>query len=517
MKEPAGVTPSEDPDKPLVFVTVGTDHHPFDRVIRWIDGWLEAGGADRARCFVQTGTSTPPRLAEWKEYVSHEEMERLTGLAVVTVCHGGPGTIMECRRLGTKPIVVPRRHALGEHVDDHQVRFARRIADLDQIALAETEEEFRGLLEAAVSGTTVFRSSGADRGSSEAVLRFERWADGLLRRHEEGTETRERDTKPVRVLYIGGWGRSGSTLLDVMLGQVPGFFSAGELREGWLRGCVEDRLCGCGVPFLSCPFWSRVGEVAFGGWERADVGKLLKHRNTYDRPWAVPILLRSRSTDRGDDGLAGYVRALGRLYEAIRDVSGARVIVDSSKIPSHALLLRRIPGLDLRVVHLVRDSRGVVFSWQKRVRRPDAPGRTDYMLRYGTVAASARYVFYNLVTHLLPRLGVPYLFLRYEDLVAEPRRHLDRIFQLAGESPDESALGFLTTETVALQANHTVDGNPLRFATGLLRLRPDEEWRHRMPALQRSVVSAITAPLLLRYRYQVRTGAGRGRNPGQGR
>jgi len=59
----------------------------------------------------------------------------------------------------------------------------------------------------------------------------------------------------IRVLYIGGWGRSGSTLLDLILGQAPGLFSAGEVREIWQSGLAENRLCGCERPFRDCSFW----------------------------------------------------------------------------------------------------------------------------------------------------------------------------------------------------------------------------------------------------------------------
>ena len=107
-----------------------------------------------------------------------------------------------------------------------------------------------------------------------------------------------------RVLVIGGWGRCGSTLLDMMLGQVPGVVSGGEIREIWLRGCVEDRPCGCGKSFHTCPFWTAVGEDAYGGWDRLDLERVLHVRYTVDRAWGAPQLLlgdahpRSRSEDR---------------------------------------------------------------------------------------------------------------------------------------------------------------------------------------------------------------------------
>ena len=123
-----------------VFVTVGTDHHPFDRLISWMDSWL-TNGSNGAESFIQYGTSRAPTVATGQEYVSHDEMERLIANAGAIVCHGGPGTIIDCMRSGIKPIVVPRRHAFGEHVDDHQVRFARRLEAAGYIKVAADEDE----------------------------------------------------------------------------------------------------------------------------------------------------------------------------------------------------------------------------------------------------------------------------------------------------------------------------------------------------------------------------------------
>ena len=75
---------------------------------------------------------------------------------------------------------------------------------------------------------------------------------------------------PTRVLFISGWGRSGSTLLDRMLSSSLGFFASGELREVWWRGVQENRQCGCGVGFNECPFWRAVGIEAFGGWDHEE-------------------------------------------------------------------------------------------------------------------------------------------------------------------------------------------------------------------------------------------------------
>ena len=173
------------------------------------------------------------------------------------------------------------------------------------------------------------------------------------------------------------------------------------------------------------------------------------------------------------------------------------------------MLLRGLPGVDLRVLHLVRDSRGVVFSWQKRVRRTDRPEvpDDDEMFRYGAAAASARYAYYNGLTHALRAARVPYRFLRYEDLVAAPERHLRNALAFAGRPAENCDLAFLAASGsdgashAELAPNHTVDGNPMHMQQGPVPLRVDDAWRRDMGAVDRTVVSSLTAPMLALYRY----------------
>jgi UDP-N-acetylglucosamine transferase subunit ALG13 len=471
-----------------VFVTVGTDHHPFDRLTRWVDGWLEQGAGERVRCLVQFGTSRPPSRAEARDYLQYDEVQAAMGEAVAVVTHGGPGSVMTCRWAGKVPVVVPRRHDLGEHVDDHQLAFARRMASEGELEVAEDEATFRRTLDRALADPEAYRVADASQSSEPAVERFGELVGRML--GGEGTGSQ-------RVLYIGGWGRSGSTLLDRMLGQVPGVVSVGELRELWQRGLVENRSCGCGAAFGDCSFWTEVGQRAFGGWAALDLDEVLRLRYSLDRGWSLPV----RSIRAGP--VRTYTEVLAALYGAIGQVSGAGVIVDSSKLPSHALLARLIPSVDLRMVHLVRDSRGVVYSWEKRVQSEEASSDPRFLERYRPASASARYVYYNALTALARRLGVPYLRVRYEDLIADPRASLDRILRHAGVRPTDGALSFLGDGEARLRPNHTVDGNPVRFAVGGVPLRIDDEWRRRMSSRRRLMVTALTSPTLLRYGYRL--------------
>jgi len=177
------VTPSAGP---LLLVTVGTDHHPFDRLVRWVDGWLGSaeGRAAGLRCLMQTGTSAPPRsqagAAQWQAYLEFEALQAAMRDAAAVVCHGGPGTILGARHMGAVPIVVPRQHRLGEHVDDHQVAFSRRLAAEGSVFLAESAADLRGLLERVAVEPAAFRASAEHRGTAAAVRVFERLVDDLV-------------------------------------------------------------------------------------------------------------------------------------------------------------------------------------------------------------------------------------------------------------------------------------------------------------------------------------------------
>ncbi len=104
-------------------------------------------------------------------------------------------------------------------------------------------------------------------------------------------------TRPT-VLYLGGLGRSGTTVLERVLGELPGVCSAGELVHLWRRGVLDDETCGCGRPFGSCPFWVEVGRVAFGGWTRELALRMEQLRPLVDRTRSVPRLLAPRLMGR---------------------------------------------------------------------------------------------------------------------------------------------------------------------------------------------------------------------------
>jgi hypothetical protein len=302
-----------------------------------------------------------------------------------------------------------------------------------------------------------------------------------------------------RVLYIGGAGRSGSTLLDRLLGQFPGVCAVGEVVHLWRRGVVGNELCGCGVPFRRCGFWSDVGRQAFGGWDASPADEVLALERTVGRHRFIPLLLSPGVAPAFDARAARYRELQRRLYAAIHEVAGGGVVVDSSKSVPQAFVLAGTPNVDLSVVHLIRDSRGVAYSWTKRVRRPEVRGGATYMPVYGPARAAAEWTADNL---LFQHLGKRRLYrrIRYEGLVGRPQPVVRDILETVGIR--SAGMSFIGEDHVFLRPTHSVSGNPMRFRNGRVDLLPDNQWKHGMPLGQRMVVSAVTWPLLAHYGYR---------------
>ena len=306
-------------------------------------------------------------------------------------------------------------------------------------------------------------------------------------------------SQPLKVVFVAGAGRSGSTLLDLLLGSAPGAAAVSELRHIWRLGFVEDEFCGCAERFSACPFWRAVVAEAYGGRppdaERIDRAqeRLLRSRN-------APALAWQRLRGNALRGKAERWAANQLpILRSIQAVSGASTIVDSSKNPMYGLLLATLPGVDLRVVHLVRDARAVAYSWARRS-KPDPmhAGQMQFELAKPW-QAGAWWMLANIQAELAPPLRKKYLRVRYEELAANPEGEMARICAFAGLEQLPAA------SRIDLGVHHSIGGNPMRFEQGEIRVKPDTEWRTAMPPGDRRLITAMAWPLLLRYRYLGRT------------
>ena len=300
----------------------------------------------------------------------------------------------------------------------------------------------------------------------------------------------------MKVLYILGRGRSGSTILANVLGEIDGFFSAGEVRELWDPIVTRSSPCACGATIAQCEVWGPVLERL----SDVDVEQVAGWQHEIVRESNIRRLLACRD-GCGWPALDGYARVMERVYGELHEVTGCSVIVDSSKRPSYAAFLEMLDGVEAYFVHLTRDPRASAYSWRARkyesVRGGEVKQRNafDSTLRWNLLNVGAEMLLRQVPVNRRLRL-------RYEDFAAEPKPTIERIRDLVGES--NRALPFTDDRTVVLGPNHTIAGNPSRFRTGELVVRDTGEWREEQSPASRWIATALALPFLRRYGYGMR-------------
>jgi hypothetical protein len=303
----------------------------------------------------------------------------------------------------------------------------------------------------------------------------------------------------VKVLYIGGQGRSGSTVLGRMMGEIDGCVHVGEVVYIW-RPFLENRLCSCGEKFHECPFWTEVIREGFGGPDNIDHERILSTKQRLERIRTLPRLMTPFRTAEDRAGVAFYLEFLGKLYATIKKVSGARILIDGSKSPLYSYFLNQVPNVDMRTLHLVRDARAVTHSWQRRKVDP-AIHWTEH--RIGTYSPTYSAMEWSAQNEIISFLGLGrkhFKRMRYEDVIQDPKKAINEAFKLLDEP--EPNLDFLDESPINVAMQHIVNGNPDRFSQ-TITLRPDFEWQEKMNPKYRRIVTWMTFPLLWKYGYKL--------------
>jgi hypothetical protein len=284
---------------------------------------------------------------------------------------------------------------------------------------------------------------------------------------------------------VAGVSHTGSTLLGHILGELEDTCYAGEIRNTWERGILENRICTCKARFADCPFWQAVVErLPFPAHHQAHMLRGVRRkriRASLDFPFRDRELRQPRTAE--------FSAATEALYAALAAEARVSQLVDSSKSPTYAALLSCLPTIDLRVVHLVRDPRATIYSHLRR----------DRFGYWGTFQRSLYWLRWNLAVERLARTGIPYTRLRYEDLVEDPAASLARIANAldlsASRLPIEGSV-------VRLNAKHIFAGNRARGQVGSITLRNDLVWKSKLPRRLQTIARATTFPLIGRYGYR---------------
>ncbi len=306
----------------------------------------------------------------------------------------------------------------------------------------------------------------------------------------------------VKVLYIIGRGRGGSTILGNVLGELDGFFSAGEVRTLWDPVVSSGGRCGCGEQAAACEVWSRVIE----GVDAQEASRLQKE---VVRERNLMRIMRHR---KGADhpALDAFAEVMGEVYRKLASATSSRVIVDSSKRPSYGAFLRFVPGISVRYVHLVRDPRASAHSWKQRRHESATPGAE--VTQRGALDSTLRWDLLNLEAEVLrgSESDTTFVRLRYEDFVKDPRAAVMRLAGFMGEMVEPTP--FEDERSVRMGVNHTIAGNPSRYSTGTVQIRDSGDWRLSQSRADRWITTVMSAPLLHRYGYSFREPGTRSRN-----
>ena len=272
-----------------------------------------------------------------------------------------------------------------------------------------------------------------------------------------------------RIVYIAGYGRSGSTLLDALLDAHPAIAGVGEIANV-LRPGHATNLCTCGSELADCEMWG-------------------------------PVLLRPPVRELAAGQREAWADAWRTIFTSVGARTGADVVVDSTKSGRgdrlRPLLLRRA-GFDVRVVHLVRDPRAVTWSVARGGNRAiEAGSATTGVSRY--LRGIAGWLLANVTAEVLTNAAFRgrdrSIRVRYEDLVDDHRGVVQAVCSFAGVDPTQ--LPPEAGET----AGHAVSGNRMR-RSGSLRVRADTEWETALPRMAR-VLCLVTVPLAHRYGYRL--------------
>jgi Sulfotransferase family len=301
-------------------------------------------------------------------------------------------------------------------------------------------------------------------------------------------------------VYVMGRGHSGSTILDVLLGNAAAIQSVGELVSGVAN---PHHVCSCGATLADCPFWSRVRAVVetagMDYWALARATRVQAH---VGRLAAVALARPGANPD-----LDQLARSTTVLADAIREVTGKPHVLDSGKEPTRALfLLKFVP--EARIIHLVRDPQGVLASHYRRITNGEEVRflrrryRAKRLVPLFLLLEAMTWTVGNLICEAIA-LTAPdrVLRVRYEELRDRPVETVTRLGTELGVSLDGVAERLARDEGFAV--GHNLGGNDIRLE-GVVRFDQRRERRYGASPGWISAVLLLCWPLMPRYGYQLR-------------
>ena len=254
----------------------------------------------------------------------------------------------------------------------------------------------------------------------------------------------------IKIIYIAGDGRSGSTLLEGVLSNITESISVGECHRFWNRYYQKDTVCGCSEPIEQCNLWSRVDAQLKEQNSTYDAQVMLqkvREIQQYRNFKRIPQLLDSPSWREFGDIVKSY-------YLSIASLTNSKIIIDSSKSIPWAYVLQHLDFADLHIIHLERNLSSVANSWKKQLVLPEYTSKEVFMPRKSNGVVLKSWIKVKWLARYLHKKARMEHY-QYEMLCRYPEDYLKRISVFIDETIPLKNLGF--------QYNHAIGGNPIRF------------------------------------------------------
>jgi len=291
------------------------------------------------------------------------------------------------------------------------------------------------------------------------------------------------DNRITNVVYLLGPGRSGTTVLATILGNHKDIYSLGEMHQFYDH--IRDNLnCSCGAELSDCEFWGKILDTM--PWVKKNAVNIQALSDELEYHSSIPRhLLHLHNKEK----IESYNSFQTQIFNSCTKQTNSKILLDSAKYIGRWHSLKKNRSIQLKGIYLVRDVRGVIYSFKKKVQTSRTP-----------LSAMVYYVLVNMLAQLITMFDKNVIKIKYEDLFLETETAIVRICEHLGV--DSLELIEKIKENKDFEIGHIIGGNRLRN-NRTIKLHFDEKWKSNMPKWEQKWYYLCAFPLMLLNRYRI--------------
>ncbi len=299
------------------------------------------------------------------------------------------------------------------------------------------------------------------------------------------------ENKKIKLIYLMGMGRSGGTLVGKILGQIEDTTFVGEIRHLIDRGFKENWECSCGDKFKDCKHWRKIFIQTFLNNEKVKLSDFIRIQESFDRTTMIIktfwILIKIKIFKHNNKELNIYKNLNSKLYHNISESFKTNNIIESSRYPGRALMLNRCDDIDLFIIHLVRDPRGVINSQLKK--QQERTGKKSKIALRNILTWNITLFIGYIIQLIFKKSNIT--FLCYENFIKRPHESLQRILNEANLSTKKLP-EFSSENAIHIKPVHVFSGNENRYLSGEIIIKHDIKWKKELNCITKFIVTLST-------------------------